>query len=157
MSVLEQVLRVVAGLPRDDSGDPIDITLVITGSTRLAGADGLRIALEFVDGLELYPHANPWTHVRRTAWKDVGELEGLFKSASLETQYGTPFDQRHIDYFVQNFERIEEMHCRKFAALTSDYFDKQGWRVEIPPGGDDDGVDIRVWARMKVRTRRRPS
>jgi hypothetical protein len=64
----------------------------------------------------------------------VGELEALFKSASLETQYGTPFDQRHIDYFVQNFERIDEMHCRKFEALTSEYFDKQGWRVEIPPG-----------------------
>lgn len=146
MAVLEQVLGVVAGLRSDDSGEPVDITPVITESERLAGADGLRIALEFVDGLELYLHANPWTHVRRTAWKDVAELEALFKSASLETQYGTFFDQRYIDYLARNFERIDEMHWRKFEALTSEYFDKQGWRVEIGPGGNDDGVDIRVWA-----------
>jgi restriction system protein len=147
MAVLERVLTIVAELPRGDDAEPVDITPVLTESERVAGADGLRIALEFVDGLELYLHANPWTRVRRTTWTDVADLQDLFTSASLDTQYGAFFDQRYIDYLAQNFERIDEIHWRKFEALTSEHFERQGWRVEIGPGGNDDGVDVRVWSK----------
>jgi restriction system protein len=72
-------------------------------------------------------------------------LRGLFESASLETQYGSFFDQRYIDYLARNFDTIDRIHWRKFEGLTAEYFTKLGWRVEIGPGHGDEGVDIRVW------------
>jgi restriction system protein len=80
-------------------------------------------------------------------WKDSADLRGLFESASLDTQYGTFFDQRYIDYLARNFDAIDRIHWRKFEGLTAEFFSKEGWRVEIGPGQGDDGVDVRVWPR----------
>lgn len=142
--LLKKVLDIVKSLPLDGDG-PVDLTPLLEQSEQRLGRDGVRIALEYIDGLELYLHANPWSKVRRQAWKDVAELKSLFDSASLATQYGTFMDQRYIDYLATNFERLDEIHWRKFEGLTAEYFQREGWRVEIGPGGNDDGVDIRVW------------
>lgn len=95
--VLTGMLDILKSLPTEP-GKPVDLTLLLTLSEKQFGAKGLRMALEYVDGLELYLHANPWTKTRRKSWKDVAELKALFESASLLTQYGTFIDQRYIDY-----------------------------------------------------------
>jgi restriction system protein len=37
------------------------------------------------------------------------------------------------------------MHWRKFEELTAEYFKRDGYNVELGPGSNDDGVDVRVW------------
>ena len=78
-------------------------------------------------------------------WKNIIELNELFASEGLMDQQGAFVDQRYIDYINRNFEQIDEIHWRKFEGLTADYFARQGFQIELGPGRNDDGVDVRVW------------
>ncbi len=48
-------------------------------------------------------------------------------------------------YLSNNHDRIGEMHWRQFEKLTAEFYDRDGYKVELGPGSDDDGVDVRVW------------
>ncbi len=37
------------------------------------------------------------------------------------------------------------MHWRKFEELTAEYLQREGFNVELGPGINDDGVDVRIW------------
>lgn len=76
---------------------------------------------------------------------DTIALKKLFTSEGLDAQFGEFFDQRYIDYLHRNFDDIDAINWRKFEALTAEYFVKQGFAVELGPGRNDDGVDVRVW------------
>jgi len=78
-------------------------------------------------------------------WRDVLALSELFNSASIATAYGRFFDQRFVDYLAVNFEEIGSVNWRKFEALVAERFHREGFQVELGPGRNDNGVDIRVW------------
>jgi len=109
------------------------------------GTTGYHIAMEIIEAMSKQQHISPFSGVRIVDWKDTAELAALFKSRSLETQYGTFFDQRYIDFLSQQFERIGDIHWRKFEALTCEFFERHGYYVEIGPGSDDGGIDARAW------------
>lgn len=109
------------------------------------GEEGFNMIMELIGGLNNHLHMSPWTSIRETEWKDIAELKGLFVSESLETQYGTFMDQRYIDYLRANFDKIGSIHWRKFEGLTAEFFERQGYFVEIGPGRADGGIDVRVW------------
>ena len=107
----------------------------------------LNIALELIDLIMLSECASPWQWfpARQTDWQNTAELRALFRSESLETMYGTFFDQRFIDHLSKNFERIGEINWRKFEGLVAEYFLRGGYEVDIGPGRNDGGIDVRVW------------
>ena len=72
-------------------------------------------------------------------------LRFLFDSKFLGYMYGNFFDQRYIDYLYQNFEDISNINWRQFEGLTAHYFEQAGFNVEIGPGRNDGGIDIRIW------------
>ena len=109
------------------------------------GITGKIMALELLKDLVACQHRNPWDTFRRIEWNDVAELQDLFTSESLETAYGTFFDQRFVDYLASNFDDISRIHWRKFEAMTCEFFEREGFRVEIGPGRNDDGIDARIW------------
>lgn len=109
------------------------------------GKLGLDVVVDLMQGFNQSLVINPWTRIVSREWTDTVQLEDLFKSEALETQYGTFLDQRYIDYLSNNHERIGDMNWRKFEALTAEYFERAGCRVELGPGRNDDGVDVRVW------------
>ncbi len=37
------------------------------------------------------------------------------------------------------------MHWRKFEGLTAEFFKREGFRVQLGPGSNDGGVDLRVY------------
>jgi restriction system protein len=125
----------------------IDPTPFLNDALRDHGHVGASIALELFEELNLQQHRSPWTKYRREEWKDVAELKALFDSESLQTAYGTFFDQRFVDYLGQQFGDIDRIHWRKFEGLTCEFFERAGFRVEIGPGRDDGNVDARVWAK----------
>lgn len=110
--------------------------------------DALSIAVELVELIELSERASPfaWLPARRVEWKDAIELRDLFASESLSRMYGTFFDQRFVDYLSENSEKVEAIHWRQFEALTAEFFTRNGWKVDLGPGRNDGGVDIRVWS-----------
>lgn len=137
---------------------PVEIEKAVKNGTKLVdptslleqafdkyGKLGLEIADELITGMNNYLNLNPLSNLRRVEWEDTKELKELFNSASLETSYGKFLDQRFINYLERNFSKIDQIHWRKFEALTAEYFVRMGYEVEIGPGRNDDGVDVRVW------------
>jgi restriction system protein len=76
---------------------------------------------------------------------DIIKLDDLFRSEGLSKQSGMFIDQRYIDFINRNFDQIDDINWRKFEALTAEYFSRLGFEVDIGPGRNDDGVDVRVW------------
>lgn len=122
----------------------IDPTDFMTESAKKYGEDGLRISFELVSGNCEEMHSR-LSGYRRFEWENTIELKELFESESLETLYGKFIDQRYIDYLDRNGYYIKKMNWRKFEALTAEYFDREGYHVELGPGRNDGGIDVRVW------------
>jgi restriction system protein len=122
----------------------IDPTHFVERSEGLHGVEGALIALEFVGDVDQQMHRNPWSTYRRVEWKDMAELEDLYRSESLTTLYGEFFDQRFIDFLGANFPEIDNMNWRKFEGLAAEFFSRAGFRVEVGPGRNDNGVDLRL-------------
>lgn len=123
----------------------IDPTPLLREMFESFGDDGASMALELVKGLQRDLHRSAWGSVRNVEWRDKIELSGLFQSAGLETQHAKFFDQRYIDYLAENFADIDRMHWRKFEGLTAEFFDREGFGVQLGPGSNDGGVDVRVY------------
>ena len=124
----------------------LDPTPFMKRAAETFGAPGLDVAMAYLRGIDVIQQVNPWTRIRRTDWADTRQLEDLFKSENLDTLYGKFFDQRFIDYIARNFdEEIDDVHWRQFEALTAEHFEKQGFRAELGPGRNDDGIDVRVF------------
>jgi restriction system protein len=104
------------------------------------------IAVELIDLIELSERASPWKWYpdRQVAWKDTADLESLFSNESLDATHGTFFDQRFIDYLYANFDRIDNINWRKFEGLAAEFFVRSGYTVDVGPGRNDGGVDIRA-------------
>ena len=145
--ILDEVLTRCLGLLNNTPpGTPLDPSHLIETVTTEFGQPGLNIANALVNAIVLEVHTSPWAEQRWFDWEDTAELRDLFTEGSLETRYGEFFDQRFVDYLARNFERIGEIHWRKFEGLTGEFFTQAGFQVEMGPGSNDDGVDVRVWA-----------
>lgn len=123
----------------------IDPSPFIKASIDKAGKLGGKIAIELLEGYNRDLYTSPYILCRRIDWVDTVDLMDLFKSESLVTQYGKFVDQRYIDYLHRNFEKINDINWRKFEGLTGEFFTRNGFHVEIGPGRDDGGVDLRIW------------
>ena len=126
-------------------GTPLDPGQLFETIETEFGLLAVEIAIALIEAIILQKHISPWSSGRWVNWDDTAQLRDLFRSESLETKYGKFFDQRFIDYLARNFQRIDEIHWRKFEGLTGEYFDQAGFQVEIGPGRADGGVDVRVW------------
>lgn len=122
-----------------------DPTPLLKRASKAFGVRGAEIAIEYMDAAMAAQHRSPWGRMRRQEWEDARDLEDLFRSEQLESQYGQFFDQRFIDYIAQNFDEIDDIHWRQFEGMTAEWFDRQGFRVDLGPGRNDDGVDVRVF------------
>mgnify|MGYP000513354610 CR=1 FL=1 len=110
------------------------------------GELGSKLAYEIIEDMVEYERCSPYNSVRRVDWTDLIELKDLFKSEGLEASYGSFIDQRYIDYLYKNFDNdIDLINWRKFEALTCEFFERQGYKVEIGKGRNDGGIDARIW------------
>jgi restriction system protein len=124
------------------SVDPTDLLLAIIDKH---GRFGFEVASEMIRRTNAMFHRSPWTTIRTVEWEDEKQLRDLFESEDLRTSHGTFFDQRFIDYLQVNFEKIEDINWRKFEGFAAEYLDRQGFSVDLGPGRNDDGVDIRAF------------
>lgn len=123
----------------------IDPTSFVKMANAKYGKDGVKISLELLEGINSDLHRSPWGEIREVNWVNLAQLKDLFESESLETLYGNFIDQRYIDFLSHNFDSIGNIHWRKFEALTCEFFESQGYYVEIGEGRNDDGIDARLW------------
>jgi len=123
----------------------IDPTPLLLECSKRYGELGAKIAFEKLKAIDKGLHMNPFTTIRYHEWSQQAELDALFAGGNQQPEQAKFLDQRYIDYLSVNKDRLPEIHWRKFEELSAEFFSRQGYSVEIGPGRNDDGVDIRVW------------
>jgi restriction system protein len=134
----------------------MDPTSFIRESFARYGELGLEISCLIIQQMDAYQARSAWGKIQNIEWADTIELRDLFESEGLSVLYGSFIDQRYIDYLNRNFDDIDRMHWRKFEQLTAEWFDREGYKVELGPGRGDDGVDVRAWL-ANAEERKAPS
>lgn len=134
----------------------LDPSLFMTIATLTYGEKGLNIAIEMLELMDKISKLNPHSGFRYTEWENIEELETLFKGSTNKPEVGKFIDQRYINYLYANHGQLELIHWRKFEELTAEYFDREGYFVELGPGSNDDGVDIRVWKNQENEKNKLP-
>jgi len=109
------------------------------------GHIGLEIAVNRLKAYNQGLYLHPGIKLRYIEWKSEVALTSLFSGTSDEPEVGRFIDQRFIDYLSANQECLSKVHWRKFEELTGEFFHREGYQVELGPGSNDDGVDVRVW------------
>lgn len=133
-------------------GSVIDPEPVVRQVAAECGLRGVDILLETIKEWERDLERHFWNRIRRTEWSDMRDLAELFHSERLGTQHGRFFDQRFVDYLYANFSRIDSIHWRQFEGLACEFFEREGFEVEIGAGRGDEGVDARIWNKSADRT-----
>jgi restriction system protein len=133
--------------------DPIDLNKFVAHAKSQYEIEGEYIALMIADCLVADMHKSFIGGMRRIAWKDITDLESLFKSENLKTVHGEFLDQRYVDFLTHNFKAIDKINWRKFEGLTCEFFHRVGLHVEIGKGRDDDSVDARIWQKGSAKNK----
>jgi len=88
---------------------------------------------------------SPFTMASRRDFDSVLSLRDLFASEELPISLGMFFDQRFIDFLHANLDEVGALHWRQFEGLVAERLRRSGLHVELGPGRNDEGVDIRAW------------
>ena len=90
--------------------------------------------------------------VRQKVWDGTVSLNRLFDGEHIPDDPTVYFDQRYIDYLASNSEDMSHIHWRNFERLTTEFFRRQGYQVDLGRGTQDGGVDVRVWTDKDSKT-----
>lgn len=120
-------------------------------SARL-GYQGVQGCQKLVTALKTAQRLDPWHKIKRASTQSPLPLRDLFSGGQWHLAKDARFDQRYINFLAANLEDVDHIHWRQFERLTAEYFSRQGLYVELGPGGNDDGVDLRLWPRQPSRT-----
>lgn len=130
---------------RPSDGSRLDPTNFLLDASRRYGEFGLQVGVKLIESFNLNLFTSPWGRIRNIEWKDIAKLDDLFKKEGLKTHHGDYFDQRFINYLHRNFDHIDRVNWRKFEGLAAEFLHNAGLHVEIGPGRNDGGIDIRAW------------
>ncbi len=113
----------------------------------VAGAVGTRRAAimdHLLDAMSLHLAHSPF-FTREERAEDPVALTSLFTSERLPAAKAGFFDQRFINYLAGRPELLQEINWRQLEGLAAEYLARRGYDVELGPGRDDGGVDVRAW------------
>lgn len=123
----------------------IDPSTLLLACLDKYGRLGLDMAMERIEIINRGIHLSPHSILRYAEWTSPIELSTLFKGGGGEPEFGQFIDQRFINYLSKNQDRLPDMHWRKFEELAAEFYQSEGYQVQLGPGSNDDGVDVRVW------------
>lgn len=118
---------------------------MLTQASKKYGKVGLDSMMKVIEEHERFRNFNPHGASRWFEWNDVVDLNDLFSSFKPTVTNGDFFDQRFIDFLSVNQEKLGKIHWRKFEELIGECFVKFGYEIQLGPGANDDGVDLRAW------------
>ncbi|MFD0701926.1 restriction endonuclease [Myroides pelagicus] len=99
----------------------------------------------FKDILHNQTMSNTIKPVEEILWDGGISLSDLFEKEHIPLKEDEFIDQKFINYLQANPEKLQYMHWRNFERLTAEYFNRQDFEIELGPGSNDGGIDIRVY------------
>lgn len=90
--------------------------------------------------------------VRQRTWDGAVSLDRLFEGEHIPDDPEVYLDQHYIDYLAKNSEEMGRIHWRNFERLTTEFFRRQGYEVDLGKGTKDGGVDVRIWTDKDSKT-----
>jgi restriction system protein len=120
----------------------------------ISGQDPLHVLkfLEAVGEMQRREMNFLYGRVRQKAWDGAVSLDRLFEGEHVPDDPTVYLDQRYIDYLAKNGEDMGRIHWRNFERLTTEFFRRQGYEVDLGLGTKDGGVDVRVWTDKDSKT-----
>lgn len=109
------------------------------------GSQAMLMAIEKYRTIYLGVTLNPHSFSSSTLWTNQLHLDKLVDGTKAAPVGGNFIDQRFVNYLAANTDRLSDLHWRLFESLTAEFYSREGYRVELGPGSNDDGVDVRVW------------
>jgi restriction system protein len=131
----------IQALSDDASTDPEPF---ITAARSSYGDQGVRLAKMITEWTAVSHLQDPWNGWRSVDWSDVRDLDELFRSEKLGGPHGEYFDERFANFLAASFNEIDEINWRQLEGLAAEFFKRDGYEVELGPGRNDGGVDIRL-------------
>lgn len=125
--------------------DDLDFARVGGTALSIGGESLVRATKLLLEALRAEQHTDPWLRCETSHATSIAALSDLFDRADCSSRSARFFDQRFIDFLVANLEELPRIHWRQFERLVAEYLHRQGYEVELGPGSNDDGVDIRIW------------
>lgn len=104
------------------------------------------LAFDIID--ILVDHQTITNHVfdfERKDWDGGTSLKLLFSGENIPQNPQNYIDQKFINYLETNKDKVDIIHWRNFERLTAEFFMREGYEVELGPGQNDGGVDLRLW------------
>lgn len=120
------------------SDEVMDAIRSLLGKRTATLIDPLYIAIEKEIALNPF-----YVGVRKV--QDQVALSDLFKKEKLPSHADNFFDQRFINYLARHPDLLSHINWRQFEGLTAEWFHREGYQVELGPGRNDGGVDVRLW------------
>lgn len=80
----------------------------------------------------------------RQDWDGGTPLQDVFK-CEIKTASGDFFEQKFLDYLAVNSDKLKSIHWRNFERFCAEFFNRLGYKIELGPGTNDGGVDIRAF------------
>ena len=128
-----------------DNGEVMDEIKSLLGNRTPVLIDHLHIAIDKEIAL------NPF-YVGTRVIRDQVALRDLFTSEKLPMDNDSFFDQRFINYLARHPDSLLNINWRQFEGLTAEWFHREGYQVDLGPGRNDGGVDVRLWKTDNDRT-----
>jgi restriction system protein len=113
------------------------------------GRKGLDSIMLLIQGYDNLIKHSPHTAMKFHQYSNIVNLSDLFEQYNPIAEQGEFLDQRFIDFLSNNADKLGEIHWRKFEELTAASFQRFGYIVDLGPGSNDDGVDLRVWSDVR--------
>lgn len=114
-------------------------------AAQIHGRAGLDAIMLLIQGYSDLLKHSPNTAMKFHQYTNIVNLSDLFDQYNPVAEEGAFLDQRFIDFLSNNADKLGEIHWRKFEELTAECFQRFGYIVDLGPGSNDDGVDLRVW------------
>ncbi len=83
-------------------------------------------------------------------WSGAIPLSVLFLAEAIPADPDAYLDQRFIDYLAAKGEDFDRVHWRNFERFYAEFFKRVGYVVELGPGTDDGGIDLRICPQEKL-------
>jgi restriction system protein len=145
-ATLEEMMTIEAVANRylhlRNSNDAEQASILAELRTMVGGKVGIWDALQ--EAMKNHLAFSPF-FTRSVAHADRIALDALFASEQLPTEPERYFDQRFINYLAAQPWRLGDINWRQFEGLTAEWFQREGYKVELGPGRNDGSVDVRLW------------